>query len=745
MKKWISFMMILFLAVIFVGCGDKPDNPDPKPDDPTEIKVTSIEVTGVKEELEEGESFTLEIKILPENATNKNYRVAAVDTSVLKVEDKKVTALKGGETTLTVTPLGNTQLKKEFKITVKGKEAPVVEPTKIILSGGTEVQVGKLLSLTVSVEPENASKAVLWSSSDETKATVNEKGMIIGVAVGEVTITATSKLNENVKTEYKINVVPKENVGPIKVDPTGIEVILSSDEIEAGYSVTARATVQPNGADQNVTWESTKPEVATIDENGKIKALSEGTTYIRAYSKVDPTIKSSPVKLKVKPEPTPIQPADLKGYEILLMNADSALADLDPFLDGYNGNDKAYKQKAWREIESEYNCTIKVVAYPADAPWGASRYNWINSQAEIGASQADFAVITSSWLNKVAGVGSAHDAKTYYNKYGRNQMTITQKQAATYKGGLYALSTGSDDSRSYADLGLYYNVAWVERLKVDSPAKLFNEGNWTYSGFVSWANQVQALLGEGEVALAGKLYYYWLGMTNTTGVKIADTTSVKVTLDSPRQKAAVDTLQSLVATGALATTSSWMEAEGEFFEKKCVMTAGWWWFVKASNRWTSDLFGEDTRYGYVPFPYPDDMSKDQIRVAEYGTSLLVFLAGRDSVHPAGVTYEGIYQAMTDLYLRTNKYYQDDPAYDPDTIKHNTIASKIDDPESVEAATFWDASKVFYDAVQDFYDSTSGSPLTTAADNIIKGSDYQQTMDGLESSYIQTFLQIYSGN
>ncbi len=37
MKKWISFMMILFLAVIFVGCGDKPD-PDPKPNNPTEIK-----------------------------------------------------------------------------------------------------------------------------------------------------------------------------------------------------------------------------------------------------------------------------------------------------------------------------------------------------------------------------------------------------------------------------------------------------------------------------------------------------------------------------------------------------------------------------------------------------------------------------------------------------------------------------------------------------------------------------------
>ncbi len=160
MKKWISFMMILFLAVIFVGCGDKPDKPNPKPNDPTEIKVTSIEVTGVKETLEEGESFTLEIKVLPENATNKNYRVAAVDTSVLKVEDKKVTALKGGETTLTVTPLGNTQLKKEFKITVKGKEAPVVKPTKIEITSSTnEVEVSKSFNFRIKLHTRKCFKS----------------------------------------------------------------------------------------------------------------------------------------------------------------------------------------------------------------------------------------------------------------------------------------------------------------------------------------------------------------------------------------------------------------------------------------------------------------------------------------------------------------------------------------------------------------------------------------------------------
>ena len=250
MKKWISFMMILFLAVIFVGCGDKPDKPNPKPNDPTEIKVTSIEVTGVKEELEEGESFTLEIKVLPENATNKNYRVAAVDTSVLKVEDKKVTALKGGETTLTVTPLGNTQLKKEFKITVKGKEAPIeiIKPETFTIGGKQEVEKGKTTALSITATPDKANKEATWSSSDESIATVNN-GIVKGVELGEVTITATSTLNPLVKAEYKIKVIEKKED---YVKPTSIEITASETELYENSKLQLRATVYPLGANQNV-------------------------------------------------------------------------------------------------------------------------------------------------------------------------------------------------------------------------------------------------------------------------------------------------------------------------------------------------------------------------------------------------------------------------------------------------------------------------------------------------------------
>ena len=752
MKKWFSFILVLVLAVVLIGCSKDPD-PTPTPPDPTpttEVKPTSIEITGQKEEIEIGEEFTITVKVLPDDATNKKVRYSSSSSAIATIKDGKVTGISAGTATITVTADADKAVKKEFTVTVKPgqEETPpepeVIIPTALEINGDAEVQVGKVVTLTVSATPEEATKAVTWSSSDEAIAKVT-KGNVVGVAEGTVTITATSTADTNVKATFEIKVIPAEEEIIEVVVPTAVVVEVSAEEVEVGYKLTARATVEPQGADQNVTWESTKPEVATIDANGRITGVAEGTTYIIAYT-ADGTIKSSRVKVKVTPSTAPTSYPDLQNYKIVMMNADSALSDLDPFLDGYAGSDKMFKQQAWREIESTYNCVISVEAYPDDAPWGASRYQWINAQAEIGDAKADFYVISSAWLSKIAGANSAHDAKSYYAKYGKNQMSLSLKQSATYKGGLYALSTGPDETTNFANYGLYYNLAWVERLKVESPAKIFNEGNWTYSEFEKWANGVQALLGEGEYALAGSIYYYWLGMVNCTGIKIADPTSVTVTLNNPREEKAAQVLRSLYALGTLTGENSWMESSGAFIEGKAVMTSGVWWFVKADNRWTTDMWGEDTRYGYVPFPRPDDMDKDKTRVAEYGTSLLMFASGRDAVHPAGVTYEDVYMAMTDLYLRTARYYSEDPSYDPESIKRTGIQNKIDDPESVEAAMYWNNSNVFYDAVHDFFDSVSG--CTIAGGNgisqvVLKGMDYQSWTDSLENTYIQTFTTVYS--
>ena len=74
-------------------------------------------------------------------------------------------------------------------------------------------------------------------------------------------------------------VVPK--LVPVKV--TGVKLNKSSKSLTIGDNFTLTATVKPdNATDKSVTWSSSDTSVATVDENGVVTAVSEGTATITA-------------------------------------------------------------------------------------------------------------------------------------------------------------------------------------------------------------------------------------------------------------------------------------------------------------------------------------------------------------------------------------------------------------------------------------------------------------------------------
>ena len=194
MKKWFSFILVLVLALVLVGCGggDDPTPVDPTPVDPTpidtEVKPTKIEITGQKEEIEVGEEFTITVKVSPDDATNKKVRYSSSSSAIATVKDGKVTGISAGTATITVTSDADKNVKAEFTVTVKGgqEEDPpeeVIPPTALEITGINEDQVGKVITLAVNYTPEDATKGVNWTSSDEAIAKVT-KGNVIGISEG---------------------------------------------------------------------------------------------------------------------------------------------------------------------------------------------------------------------------------------------------------------------------------------------------------------------------------------------------------------------------------------------------------------------------------------------------------------------------------------------------------------------------------------------------------------------------------
>ena len=521
-------------------------------------------------------------------------------------------------------------------------------------------------------------------------------------------------------------------------------VISGSEKGTAGYEEQYTATVYPEGASQEVEWISLDEKLLTVDPiAGTVSFIKTGRGRIRAISKVDPSIKSQAFVIEIRELGWGVP--DLMGYEIVIMAPESMLNDIDPFLDKYTKPDKMYKQIAWREIEKTMNCSILLKEYPTMGSWEVSgetaRINYIIENAKNNTAQADISVVSSNWIPKL--FEALNDLTDHYVKYGNFQISNSLKEAGTYKEYVYAFPDGISKTKTYVDLGLYYNVEWLEKLGVEDPAKMFNEGSWNYTNFKNWCLEVQALLADNQYAIGGHPYYYWLGLTNAAGVKVADNINNTINIDSDRSKDAAKLIQELVSLKAVDTNETWAESDGGFIEGTTLMTTGKMWFANNSSRWKSDMFGEDTRIGYVPFPYPDDLPKEDTRISQSGLTVMVFNKGKEKAYPAGLKLGDIYFAITELRLRTIKYQEEDEPFDADSILYESLSSRISNDESIEAVKWFTHDKVFFEAADAMYSSVSGSTLKNPAINVLfKGASYDDEFNAIKEKFIKEFNEKY---
>jgi len=171
------------------------------------VSVTGVTLSKTSLELTEGESETLSATVSPDNATDKTVSWSSSDNAVATVADGKVTAVKPGTATITVTTKDG-QKTTTCSVTVKAK---IINVTGVSLSQtSAELKTGESITLTATVNPDNATdKSVSWESSNTKVATV-DGGVVKAVAVGEATITVTTKDGSH-KATCKVVVKPTDD------------------------------------------------------------------------------------------------------------------------------------------------------------------------------------------------------------------------------------------------------------------------------------------------------------------------------------------------------------------------------------------------------------------------------------------------------------------------------------------------------------------------------------------------------
>ena len=247
--------------------------------------VLSFDLTGLKlhaasADGEEVESLTL--------FKNKNLKLKPVVTGAelpkgakftYKTSDAKVAALQGA--TVTGKGLGLAEITCSVKLAdgteVSGSiwvDVQVAVTQMKSAAKSVPVCVGMTANAPeITVSPAGACADVIWSSADESIATVTADGVITGVKAGSTKLTATSAEDTAKPKTVVITVTVNQPVETITLNQSEGKVVKNG-------KLTLTAAVVPETASvKKVTWTSSDPKVAAV-QNGVVTGKGPGIALI---------------------------------------------------------------------------------------------------------------------------------------------------------------------------------------------------------------------------------------------------------------------------------------------------------------------------------------------------------------------------------------------------------------------------------------------------------------------------------
>ena len=127
--------------------------------------------------------------------------------------------------------------------------------------------------LIATVTPDTAkNKALTWSTSNPLVVTVDVNGNVSAKSAGVAEITATT-------SDGGFSAICKVTVTAIPVSAVALDQ--TSLTISVGETQSLNTTISPqNATNTRITWKSSDESVVTVDSNGRITAVSNGSAIV---------------------------------------------------------------------------------------------------------------------------------------------------------------------------------------------------------------------------------------------------------------------------------------------------------------------------------------------------------------------------------------------------------------------------------------------------------------------------------
>ncbi|MGN0483175.1 MAG: Ig-like domain-containing protein [Lachnospiraceae bacterium] len=223
-----------------------------------------------------GEQETLNVVL--QNADSKDLNWMSSDPEIASVTNGTITAKKAG-TTIVIAYIGS--VKAICRVTVTEKPT-LTEPVTDVQFQTTTVLMteGEKQQLTWQVLPDNATnKNVTFMTSDPDIVWIDEEGCLTAFSAGSAYVFVTTE--DGSKTAKCQVTVQKREESTNTVDVKDVTLNCSNEKLEVGDTLQLIPTISPeNATNRKVRYETSNPNVATVEADGMVTVWKAGTAII---------------------------------------------------------------------------------------------------------------------------------------------------------------------------------------------------------------------------------------------------------------------------------------------------------------------------------------------------------------------------------------------------------------------------------------------------------------------------------
>ena len=424
-KRIVSFVVGLALlgvssTMAITACGQQVQTTSKA------VTVTSLRVEGAKTNYMVGEKFSREGMTV--------YAVKS-DGSEEVVEDYGISPSRALKATDTVVIIYYEDIEYELAITVTAKPITGLE----LDAASVELEVNGRHQIVATVSPDDATeKGCTYVSNHPEIASVNDAGLITGVAIGSANITVTtvglSANGQPISKSVTVTVKSTATTG-LEIDVDDI-MLLVNQEKQIGVTV-----LPTNATNKQVTFESSAPTIVSVSSSGLIKALKEGESTI--------TVKTVATGANGQPF--------TKSFKVTVIDANTKFAVAFRNTDGTLI--QAYK--------AEQLTVGQVPAFTANAPRKASDNEGV--------------YIFRGFDKEILPYEASSEEITYTAVYQKRQYTITAMSLELVEDKVVYSVTGTSvaDNPTVDLRNMYKGGSWTTTtLKQMGPMSYLSDGSW---------------------------------------------------------------------------------------------------------------------------------------------------------------------------------------------------------------------------------------------------------------------------